>query len=245
MDSAKPSDSRVNIRIGTTEYLVDVQKIPYFASFTHFQALAGREAIHDEVPFFDTINYGVENGYRHFFRRLPSELSDYHVLCETLEFLAVDVLGGRKLGEVYGDIRNGQYNWGYKERGEMGGPKTIARDSAFRLVYLFLMGEFESDVRESKTAFQATLFVISHPSIFMCKTRKMVRKAFENRFDVRAKQAKELKNWPLCERQANFQEDDATTEEEALDVDCCSDKSSATGHPDRDGFDALRASGIY
>ncbi|KAF6792325.1 geranylgeranyl pyrophosphate synthetase, partial [Colletotrichum musicola] len=84
--------------------------------------------------------------------------------------------------------------------------------------------EFESDVRDSKTAFQATLFVISHPSIFRCKTRKMVRKAFEERFNVTAKQAKELKNWPVCERHASFLEDDATTEEEALDVDCCSDK---------------------
>ncbi|KAF6833623.1 geranylgeranyl pyrophosphate synthetase, partial [Colletotrichum musicola] len=149
------SPAGFNVRIGTTEYLIDVQKIPYFASFTNFQALSGREAIHNEIPFFDTIHYGVENGYRHFLRRLPSELSDYHVFCETLQFLAVDVLGGRKLGEVFSDLWRGKYDW-VEERGEKGSSKTLARDSAFRLVYLFLLGEFESDVRDSKTAFQAT-----------------------------------------------------------------------------------------
>lgn len=198
------------------EYLVDVQKIPYFASFTRFQALSGREAIHDEIPFFNIIHYGVENGYRHFFRRLPSELSKYHVFCETLEFLAVDVLGGRKLREVFGDIRKNKWDCYFRSEREMKALKNVARDSAFRLVYLFLLGEFESDVRDSNMAYQATEYVVSHRSRFNYKTRKMVREALEDRFDVTEKQSRKLNESPVC-GPWGWEPDDSTTEEEVSD----------------------------
>lgn len=71
------------------------------------------------------------------------------------------------------DLRSGKNDWNEQD------VKSPARDSAFRLLYLFLLGDFESDVRDSNMAYHATLFVISHPEIFEYRTRKMVREAYE------------------------------------------------------------------
>lgn len=109
---------------------------------------------------------------------MPTQLSDYHLLCETLEFLCVDVLSGRNLRSIMGDLRSG------KDHSDERDVKTLAQDSAFRLVYLFLLGDFEDDINDSDVAYNAALFVVSHPGIFEYRTRKMVRDAYEERFDV-------------------------------------------------------------
>ncbi|KAF2176240.1 hypothetical protein K469DRAFT_760889 [Zopfia rhizophila CBS 207.26] len=73
-------------------------------------------------------------------------------------------------------------------RREIKGLKNVARDAAFRLLYLFVIGEFKSDVRDSNMAYQAVSFVVSHRGIFKYRTRKMVREAFEERFELSEKQ---------------------------------------------------------
>ncbi|KAF2192137.1 hypothetical protein K469DRAFT_553600, partial [Zopfia rhizophila CBS 207.26] len=164
--------SRVKIKIGANEYLVDIKKIPYFESFVRFQRCSSQSTtslpVHSDIPFFDIINHGVQEGYRHFFRRL----------------------------------------------------RGVARDAAFRLLYLFVLGEFESDVRDSSMAYNAVLFIVSHRGIFKHRTRKMVREAFEERFELSEKQRKGLDKWPINETQEEgWQEDDVTTEEEIPDFD--------------------------
>lgn len=123
-------------------------------------------------------------------------IRDYSILCESLKATDVDVLQGREVRDLMGDLRSG------KE-----GSKNVARDSAFRLLYILLQERTE----DNNAAYNATLFVVSHFRIFRYKTRKMVRQAFDSTFAPSAKQKKELDKWPLEE---DWQEIDATTEEE-------------------------------
>lgn len=201
------------MQVGETEYLVDVKKIPYFASFLRSQQSAGQSPSqekveegkddapapasvpkHNAIAFFDVINCGVENGFRQFFRRMPAVLADYHVLCETLDFLGIDVLGDtRTLKEIMKDLKAGKSDWDEEWDTRVRGRKDGARDAAFRLLYVVLKG----DVLDSaNAAYNMTVFVVSHYSIFKYRARKMVREAFEERFVVSDKQRRELDRWP-------------------------------------------------
>ncbi|RYO86982.1 hypothetical protein DL764_008924 [Monosporascus ibericus] len=229
--SSGNSSSTARVQVGDKEYVIDVEKIPYFESFLKFQQNAGQNTeslpTHNDVPFFDVINNGTHDGFRQFFRRMPTQLSDYHVLCETLEFLAVDVLGGRNLHAIMQDMRKAKSDWDREERREIKGLKTVARDSAFRLMYVFLLGEFGDDVKDSNMAFNITLFVVSHPSIFRYRTRKMIRAAFEERFCMSDKQRRGLDKWPIDDSSSkeSQEEDSTTTSEESDDFDFDSDWS--------------------
>jgi hypothetical protein len=190
-----------------------VTKIPYCASFIRFQRSSGQESssvpIHDEIPFFDVIQEGVKLGFRHFFRRMPKTLNDYRVLCETLEFLCVDVLSGRNIRTIMNDLKSGKSEWGPGERVS----KTLARDSAFRLLYKFLLTEFESDITDSNLAYNAAIFVISHPGIFKYSARGMVREAYKERFFVSANQHRQLEKWALNSDSCDDEEADYLTTE--------------------------------
>ncbi|KAL7629171.1 hypothetical protein AAE478_000690 [Parahypoxylon ruwenzoriense] len=222
--SAK-EDSSVMVRVGQKEYLVDVNKIPYFASFLRFQHSSGQDSAtslptHGDIPFFDIINYGIDKGFRQFFRRMPAQLTDYHTLCETLDFLCVDVASCHKLRDIMQDFKESNLrDWDPEERREIRGDRKPARDSAFRLLYLFLLGDFESDVRDSNAAYQATLFVVSHRGIFKQRTRKMVREAYEERFRISEKQLKGLNRWTIEHPSPESLEHDATTESEEVESD--------------------------
>lgn len=100
------------ICIGGTEYEVGTDKIPYLASFLKFQKHSGQADAavpeHGEISHFGIINTGVKDGFRQFFRRMPTQLSEYHTLCETLEFLAIDTLGGRDMKQILTDMRRGK-----------------------------------------------------------------------------------------------------------------------------------------
>ncbi|KAK8036452.1 hypothetical protein PG991_001589 [Apiospora marii] len=219
------------ICIGGAEYEVDTQKIPYLASFLKFQKHSGQADAavpeHGGIPHFGIMNTGVEDGFRQFFRRMPTQLSEYHTLCETLEFLAIDTLGGRDMKKILKDLREGKEDYDPQERHTIPGNKSLARDSAFRLLYIFLLGEFASDALDSNMAYNATLFVVSHRAVFKYKTRKMVREAFEERFRASEKQQAGLDKWPLSRGSIDeSQEDDATTEVEDYGDDFDSDWSS-------------------
>lgn len=181
-------------------------KMPYFDSYLSFQRSSGQDSTqlptHDEIPFFRVIDKGINDGFRHFFRCMPTRLSDYRLLCETLEFLCVDVLSTRNIRSIMDDFQSGK-----NDRDERNG-KSPARDSAFRLLYLFLLGDFESDLRDSNLAYQATLFVVSHREIFEYRIRQMVREAYEERFDASVNQLHQLDKWPIDPPALVFLEDE-------------------------------------
>ena len=115
--------------------------------------------------------------------------------------------------DIVKDMKVGRNDWDPDERREIKGLRSVARDAAFRLLYFFILGELElgSDIRDSNVAYNAVLFTVSHPRIFKCRTRKILREAFEDGFEVSEKQRKGLNKWPISEQESDK---DVTTEDE-------------------------------
>jgi hypothetical protein len=98
---------------------------------------------YDNMPFCEIVDYAVQEGWRQIFRCMSTSLSDYQNLCETLKSCGIDVLGGREIRDIMKDLREGKDDWDPDERREIKGLKSLARDSAFRLLYIFIL-----DLRE-------------------------------------------------------------------------------------------------
>ena len=107
--------------------------------------------VHADTPFFEVINYSVVNGYRHFFRRMPLSLSQYHVLHDSLELLGIDVLQNQTISNIMHDFRAAKDDYDSGERRQIRGPKSVARDAAFRLIYIKL----ETKTRRSMRHFSS------------------------------------------------------------------------------------------
>ena len=173
----------------------------------------GQQKDHDNISFSDVIKVGLDKGFRQFFRRMPTKLSEYQALCNSLKVLAIDVPQGRQIRDIMGDLRRGKSDWDPEEHRKIAGEKGLARDSAFRLLYAFL----QEDVKDSNAAYNAALFVVSHRNIFRYRTRKMVREAYAYRFTASPKQLIGLDKWPIRDDQgAGSQEEDVTTEEDEI-----------------------------
>ncbi|EXF86246.1 hypothetical protein CFIO01_02305 [Colletotrichum fioriniae PJ7] len=168
-------------------------------------------ASHSEI-----IERGLRYGFRRIIRSMPTRLSDYHSLCETLRSRQVDVLAGRSLRDIMRDMRQGKDDWDPDERRTIAGFKSLARDSAFRLLYALVLDL--PGVSDQNMAFNATMFVVSHRRIFKYKTRRMVREAFEERFLISRNQRDGLNKWPIGDSPcADLREDaEETTSEEEL-----------------------------
>ena len=210
-------------------YSIEVSKVPYLASFASFQHSAKSQSkilTHGPIPLFDTALKGIESGYRQCFRLLPADLSQHHTLCETYDFLQVDVLGGQPLDEIINDLksRKTDYELEYKRCIEIKGNKTKARDSAFKFLYFLLMCDFENESKVGNKVYNAVLFIVSHSGTFKTRARKIVRAAFEERFEISRKQRTRLDKWEKDEASINS-EDDATTEEGVPDHYYCFDDS--------------------
>jgi hypothetical protein len=216
--------SKTAIKIGDVEYNVEVSRIPYLASFTNFQVNAqpqGAEFVHGPIPLFDVALKGIESGYRQCFRSVSAELSQYHTLCETYQFLCVDVLSGQSINEIFPDLKSGKndYERDYGRYQEIKGDKSKARDTAFKLLYLILLGEFKNEAKDAAKLFNAVLYVVSHSGTFKWRTRTAVRAAYEERFVLSAKQRAGLDKWEKGDSAKQAADDDGnmTTEEEVSD----------------------------
>lgn len=168
--------------------------------------------VHEGVPLFDAALKGVESGYRQCFRLMSSNITLYRTLCDTYDFLQVDVCKGRTLSEIIQDLKAGQ---NYDEDRD----RSKARDAAFKLVYYMLRDTFQNNDKHKNSFFNAVLFVASHPSTFKWKTRNAVRAVYENMFVLSVKQRNNLDQWHTLDlrKQADTDEIDETTEEEYLD----------------------------
>jgi hypothetical protein len=163
---------------------------------------------------------GIEGGFRQCFRLLPADLSTHRDLCETYDFLRVDVLGGEYIDDIFTDLKSGRddFELEHKRYRKVRGNKTKARDTAFKLLYLILLGEFKNEEKDSNKIFNAVLFVVSHPNTFKSKTREVVRAAYNDRFIATTKQIAELNKWKRGDAVGQgAEEDDKTTEEESSD----------------------------
>ncbi|KAI9774393.1 MAG: hypothetical protein M1840_004287 [Geoglossum simile] len=212
------------IRIGDVHYDIEVSKIPYLLSFANFQANSqpqSTELVHGPIPLFNVVLKGIESGYRQCFRSMPPDLAQHRTLCETYEFLQVDILGGQAITEIFNDLKSGKTDYTPEDKYSrpVRGRKSEARDTAFKLVYLILLGEFKDENKDSTKVFNAVLFVVSHSGIFKWRTRTVVRAAYEERFVVSPKQRARLDQWKK-ESDADRTVDndgDVTTEKEESD----------------------------
>ncbi|KAL9112425.1 MAG: hypothetical protein Q9227_003267 [Pyrenula ochraceoflavens] len=206
------------IKIGDSKYNVDLSKIPYLADFVRQQKLAKPEAAefeHEPINLFDVALKGLQSGYRQCFRRLPTDLSQYRSLLETYNFLKVDVLNNLITDEIIANLKAGKPNYDFdaEEGRPVPSSKSLARDTAFQLLYLILHDQIGEDRnRDSMKLFNAVMFVVSHPRTFKHRTKRVIRAAYEEQFRITPKQRARLDQW---EKVGNVDsETDATTEEE-------------------------------
>jgi hypothetical protein len=208
-------DLKATIRIGDMDYSVHLSKIPYLASFVRLQKVTQPDPtkfIHGPINLFDVALKGVESGYRQCFRSMPTDLSQYRTLFETYKFLDVDVLTGLSIDEVIANLKVGKADYDPEERRPIRGNKSLARDTAFQLLYLILHVQFENGTKDSMKLFNAVMFVVSHPGTFKYRTKRVIRVAYKERFIVTAKQRAGLDKWEKGETTNDVT--DATTEEE-------------------------------
>lgn len=163
-----------------------------------------------DLPFATVLLSVSDKGFRQVFRDMPPNLTDYQSLCESFKASEIDVLQGRQVRDLMGDLKRGKEDWDTDEGHKISGCKTIARDAAFRLIYAFM----QEDSGDGNAAYNATVFVVSHFRIFGYRIRKMVREAFEYKFTLSVKQRRELDKWPAS---GDWDEDDATTEDTYFD----------------------------
>jgi hypothetical protein len=221
---------RTPIRIGDVHYDMDVSKILYLSSFVDFQANAqpqSTEFAHGPIPLFNIALKGIESGYRQCFRSLPADLSQHRILCDTYDFLRIDVLGRQSINEIFNDLKSGQSDYGREERREIKGDKSKARDTAFKLLYLILLGDFKNETKDSAKVFNTVLYLVSHAATFKWRTRSVIRAAYEERFVISTKQRARLDQWEKKDAVKLAAEDDGdvTTEEEMSDCYYNSDYS--------------------
>ncbi|KFY71320.1 hypothetical protein V499_08484 [Pseudogymnoascus sp. VKM F-103] len=207
-----------SIKIGGNDYHIELSEIPYLAAFANFERTKAqnqqKELVHGPIAHFDTALEGMEFGFRQCFRSIPPDLAQHHALCETYEFLCIDVLGGKSLNEIIGGLKTGRrvHKGASKSSNSIKRDRSKARDSAFQLLYFILRGEFEDEMKDSTDVYNAVMFIVSHADTFQWRTRKVVRAAYEDRFVVSVKQIAGLNKWEEDEDEDD--EDDVMSEEE-------------------------------
>ena len=185
--------SKTTIKIGDTQYEVDLSKIPYLASFVNFQTRLPppqNELVHSPIPLFEVALKGIESGYRQCFRLLPIDLAQYYTLCETYDFLCIDVLRGQSHYDIVAEMIHGKPRCDDRRvrKAKAKANRAKARDAVFKLVYLILMSDFENEVSARMKIFNAVERVVMQSEVFERKARIMVRAAFQERFNVSYRQ---------------------------------------------------------
>ncbi|KAJ0419764.1 hypothetical protein BJY00DRAFT_301970 [Aspergillus carlsbadensis] len=158
----------------------------------------------EDIPLFDIALKGLESGYQQCFHSLRGDIPQYHTLCETYDYLGVDVLRGQSVDNIFADLRACKTNYKLEYK---------PQDAAFRLLFLIIRGEFGDEKKDPVKVYNAVLFVVSHSGTFKLGTRTAVRAAFKERFVVSPKQQSQLERWRKKDV-INRSDDEATTEDE-------------------------------
>ncbi|KAK4145833.1 uncharacterized protein C8A04DRAFT_35404 [Dichotomopilus funicola] len=169
------------------------------------------------TPLASDMEYAIRKGPRQFFCRLPGTLFHYHHLCLCLRSLSPEAVS-KVLGrinftykDIMADFRRGKSDYDDDERRHIPGAKTVARDAAFRLVYMFLSDDARAQDRNA--AYNAAFFVVSHREIFGARTRGIVREVYEDKFSVTDKQRAVLDKWSKAEISDDIDKGESETTE--------------------------------
>lgn len=93
---------------------------------------------------------------------MPCQLADYRVLCKSLDALAIDAFKQQNSQEIVKELKTGDDDYDPDEGRVIGDWKGSGRKAALTLLYLFLVGEFESQARDRAVSFNAVQYVVSH-----------------------------------------------------------------------------------
>lgn len=213
-----PAPERIDIEVGGKPYNISTISIPYFASYASLQCHSEEaDAKHDDIPLFHAAYRGVESGFRQCFRMLGTDLTKYDTLCDTLDLLCIDTLGGRCIDVISRNLKSGKgrYDTEHKRSTYVKGDKSRARDNSFRLLYLLLRTKLEAETKTRQKMYLAVLFIVSHHATFTYNARKTIRAAYEERFHVSEKQRAALDKWPALQlgTGAAWSDHDVTTDD--------------------------------
>ncbi|KAF8538504.1 hypothetical protein BDD12DRAFT_842034 [Trichophaea hybrida] len=180
------------IRIGETEHTVDLNLVPYLASWHRFELVASkseplRHEIISELEDFGTTYDGITKGIRNFFRLLRCDIDKYTQLFDKLDFLGVEILDGWPLERIVTEIKSGK-SGGWCDRFDVPPSRKNARNCAFRLIYLMHTATFEDPLMDSNAIFNTVLYVVSHAGVFLGIDRFVVKSIYLQRFDPSPKQ---------------------------------------------------------
>ncbi|KAK5634181.1 hypothetical protein RRF57_009895 [Xylaria bambusicola] len=200
---ANPRKPGLRIQVGETTYdSINFEVMLYFKTYFDSQLRSGQDSSivlnHPSIPFFDEVFRGLAKGPR-------------EELCITLKLLGISILKGHTLQHhIMKNFRNGKDDYDPEERRTIHGTKGTARDSAFRLLYMFLSDVTILVPRDKSMTYNAAFFVVSHRRMFGDRVRKMVRMAF----GLTAKQRANMDKWPLKNSMGgeSSEDDDQTTE---------------------------------
>ena len=209
-------DPKTKIKIGGADYNINMSKIPYLESYARLQEASqprSIEIIHGPIDLFDVAVKGIESGYRQCFRCLPTDLSQYRTLFRTYRLLEVDILSNLSIDQVIANLKVGKSDYDFEERRTIPGNKSLARDTAFQLLFLIFDPQYRYDVKVKMKLYNAVMFVVSHPGTFKYCTKRVIRIAYEDEFGLTFKQKQKLDQWEKGETAKD--EIDVTTEEDS------------------------------
>lgn len=181
------------ISIAGRNYDVELSKIPYLeAWYNKFDDK--RYLVHKPIPLFYVVLRALDRGYHQCFKLLEPRISLFKTLCETYDFLQINVFTGfpgiSSLQLLRSDIR----------RYMSAGPSwNTANDVAFQLVYLMLTGNFDpvKDTSDRDEAYDSVLIIVSRCEVFFPNTRNLVRAVFFAQFMPSAEQVAELNSFGI------------------------------------------------
>lgn len=149
-----------------------------------------------KIPYFGLINIAMERGFDHMFGKVPNRVEGYRRICETLRYLEVNVLAGQSMSDIIHQFSPNYERWDQNRQVTRDELKKQSVDSAFRLIYQFLVGDLESRVDATDLPFHGTFYVCSHHSPFNNLIHKIVKAVYRERFQVSPKQLEKLNGLP-------------------------------------------------
>jgi hypothetical protein len=188
--------------IGGKPYIVHLDKLPFLhkvvaSQWRRGQLVGGQLPTHPgDIPYFETINFAVANGFHHFFKFIPADMQEYRKLVQTLDYLLVDVLGNWQLHNIEKELDDCILDWhGYTTMRNFEAVNVLfdrAGEAAFRLLYMIMTGKVEGRfIRKEDAAFleyndnpafRATRNVMANPRLFDEATKLAVLGAYQERF---------------------------------------------------------------
>ncbi|KAH6635532.1 hypothetical protein B0J18DRAFT_50160 [Chaetomium sp. MPI-SDFR-AT-0129] len=214
---ALPDDLYVKWKISPTAGALETTTIRDVEKRAKESEETGPSIIPIGTPFASDMEYAIRKGPRQFFCRLRGTLSDYRHLCQCLRSLSPEAVS-KVLGrinftyrDIMADFRRGKSDYDDDERRHICGAKTVARNAAFRLVYMFLADDAWAQDRNA--AYNAAFFVVSHHRIFGVRTRGIVRAVYEDKFFVTYKQRAMMDKWSKAEISEDVDKGESETTE--------------------------------